>query len=434
MTGPSTPKFKRSHEMLARAERTIPLGSQTFSKSHIQFPQGHAPLFLERGEGALVWDVDGNRYVDAISGLLSLLLGYRDPEVDAAILAQLDRGISFSLATDLEAEVAERLVANFPSAEMVRFGKNGTDATSAAIRLARAHTGKTLVAVSGYHGWQDWYIGSTVRNLGVPSQVSALTKTFPFGNVDALAALLATQPGEFAAVIMEPCSALEPPDGYLSDVKSLAHRHGALLIFDEVITGLRVSSGGAQAYYDVTPDLTAIGKALGNGMPISAIVGRADVMSLMSEVFYSGTFGGETLSLAAARAVLDKIDSAPVISHLWETGQAIRDGFMTHAHAAGLSDIVALMGLPPWLILRWEDHASASREAIRTFFLREMLANGVLINGSFNVSYAYDEACIRQTLAATEVALHRLADELRMGRLLETLDCPPIVPVFSVRK
>ena len=193
--------------------------------------------------------------------------------------------------------MSERLVRYVPCAEMVRFGKNGTDATSAAVRLARAATGRDRLILLGYHGWQDWYIGATTRNLGVPQSVSALSHVAPYGNLAAIEARFGEYPGEIAAVILEPMNSIEPPVGYLRGLVELAHRNGALIIFDEVITGFRWSLGGAQASYGVTPDLACFGKAMGNGMPISAVVGRTEIMRLMEDIFFSGTMSGETLSL-----------------------------------------------------------------------------------------------------------------------------------------
>ena len=209
-------RFERSQQLIERAERTIPIGSQTFSKSKLQLPPGAAPLFVTHGDGGRVYDVDGNQYVDLIGGLLPNVLGYRDPDVDLAIRRQLTRGITFSLATTLEMELAERLIRHIPCAEMVRFGKNGTDATSAAVRLARAATRRDRLIMLGYHGWQDWYIGATTRNLGVPSVVSALSHLAPYGDLAAIEALLGKHPGEFAAVILEPMNTVEPAPGYLA--------------------------------------------------------------------------------------------------------------------------------------------------------------------------------------------------------------------------
>jgi glutamate-1-semialdehyde 2,1-aminomutase len=272
-------RYARSEELLERALRTIPLGSQTFSKSKTQYPHGVSPYFVTRGKGGHVWDADGNEYVDFISSLAAVTLGHGDPDVQAAVAAQLEDGVIFSLPHPLEMEVAERLVAMVPCAEKVRFGKNGSDATSGAVRIARAFTGRDHVAVCGYHGWQDWYIGATARNRGVPKAVRELTHTFPFNDLLALEALLASHPAGFAAVMMEPMNVSDPAPGYLQAVKELAHRHGALLIFDETITGFRFANGGAQALFGVTPDLATFGKGIANGYPLAAVAGRADVMA-----------------------------------------------------------------------------------------------------------------------------------------------------------
>ena len=265
-----TSRYQHSLALSARAEQSIPLGSQTFSKSRLCFPHGAAPLFIERGQGARVWDVDGNEYLDFASGLLAISLGYCDPDVNQAVLEQLNLGSIFSLPHRLETEVAEQLIELIPCAEMVRFGKNGTDATSACIRLSRAVTGRERVAVCGYHGWQDWYIGSTTRHLGVPECVRELTHRFDYNDLGSLKAQLEAHPGEFAAVILEPMNVAWPTPEFLPGLRQLCDQHGALLIFDETITGFRFHLGGAQTLFGVTPDLAAFGKGMANGFPISA--------------------------------------------------------------------------------------------------------------------------------------------------------------------
>ncbi len=425
--------YARSHRMLDRAERVIPLGSQTFSKSKIQLPPGAAPLFVSHGDGGRVFDVDGNEYVDLINALMPNVLGYRDPDVDLAIRRQLTRGISFSLATELETQLAERLVTHIPCAEMVRFGKNGTDATSAAIRLARAATRRDRVIVCGYHGWQDWFIGTTPRNLGVPAAVSALSHAVPYGDLAAVDALFHKYPNEFAALILEPAGAAEPATGYLQELKNLVHRHGAVLIFDEIITGFRWSIGGAQMRYGVTPDLACFGKAMGNGMPISAVVGRADIMRLMEDIFFSATFGGEALSLAAAIATIDKIEREKVCEHLWRVGSDLKGQVVKKIAAAELNNAIELLGTGAWTILSYKDHPSGSKEAIKTLFLREMIAAGVLINASHNLCFAHNETDIAQVIAAYDHAFGELRAALDCGDVDKRIDNQVIKPVFSVR-
>ena len=426
-------RYRNSRELLARAEKVIPVASQTFSKSRVQFPEGHAPLFLTHGEGGRVWDVDGNSYVDLICGLLPVVLGYRDPDVDGAVRAQLEKGITFSLPSPLETELAERLVEVIPCAEMVRFGKNGTDATSAAIRLARAFTGRDRVVALGYHGWQDWYIGATTRNKGVPGRVSALTHKLPFNDLEAVKEVLETHSDEVAAVILEPVGAQEPAPGYLEALRELTRDNGTLLVFDEIITGFRVALGGAQAHYGVTPDLAAFGKAMGNGMPISAVVGRSDIMLEMEEVFFSGTFGGETLSIAAAIAVIDKMRREPVIETLWDSGQKLGKLLQEAAQRHGLEDVFQPAGLPPWQPIAISAHEQGSVPAVKTLFLKEMLARGVLVGGSLNVCWAHGDTDLEEVGSALNQTFARLAEELERGALDDRLDIPVVQPVFQPR-
>ncbi len=425
--------FGISGQALLRAERTIPLGSQTFSKSHIQLPQGKAPYFVTHGDGGRICDVDGNRYVDLSCGLLAVLLGYRDPDVDQAIRRQLHSGISYSLASELEGQLAERLVEIIPCAEQVRFGKNGSDATSASIRVARAATRRDRIAICGYHGWQDWYIGATSRNKGVPKSVQELTTPFPYNDLDALYTLFKVHPGEFAAVIMEPMSVEEPAPDYLATVAELVHKQDAVLIFDEIVTGFRYALGGAQDYFGVTPDLAVFGKGMGNGMPISAIVGRADLMGQMEEIFFSATFGGESLSLAASISVIEKIRREPVIPSLWKNGQKLASSVSELIKRFGLGEVIRLRGKAPWKVMVFEDHATAHKEAIRTLWMCEMIKHGVFTLGSHNICYAHNDDDLAIVSTAWEKALTVIREELDSGDLERNLPCPAIEPVFRVR-
>ncbi|MBW1697339.1 MAG: aminotransferase class III-fold pyridoxal phosphate-dependent enzyme [Deltaproteobacteria bacterium] len=426
-------RYQQGTRMLERAERIIPLGAQTFSRSRVQFPVGHAPMFLESGAGGRVWDLDGNEYIDLICGLLSVILGYRDPDVDRAICQQLEKGISFSMATALEVELAERLTRIIPCAEMVRFGKNGSDVTTAAVRLARAVTGRKRIAASGYHGWHDWYIGATNRNLGVPPEVATLTHKFPYNDIEALDQLFRSHPEEFAAVIMEPMNTVEPYDGYMEEVQALAKENGALFILDEIITGFRFAMGGAQQLFGVTPDLATFGKSMGNGMPIAALVGKVEYMRSFEDIFFSTTFGGETLSLAAAIAVIDKIEREPVIDNIWHKGARLADTVQAQINGCGLSDVITIAGRPCWKILQFHDHPAADRNVIKTFFLTSMIAEGVLINASHNLCYAHSKADLLRVEKAYSVTLERLSECLKKGNLVEVLDAPVVRPVFAVR-
>lgn len=429
----ANPRYRKSQEMLARAERVIPLGSQTFSKSRVVYPANAAPLFLTHGKGSHVWDVDGNEYVDFVNGLLPVVLGYDDADVTAAVIEQLKSGVSFSLATPLEVEVAELLCEIIPCAEMVRFGKNGSDATSGAVRIARAHTGRDRIAVCGYHGWQDWYIGATTRNKGIPRAVGELTHKFPYNDLDALHKLLAAHPGEFAAVMMEAMNVEEPKRGYLEGVRELAHKHGALFILDEIITGFRFHLGGAQTLFGVTPDLAAFGKSMGNGFPIAAVVGKAEYMHQMEEIFFSSTFGGEAVSLAASRATIHKMQREPVHATMDRLGQQIMDATRANIARAGLTDAVGIAGKPSWSLMQFHDTPRATAWEIKSLYLQELLARGILSAGSHNLCYAHTAADLAQLDAAQRDAFGLVREALDRGDIAGRLSGPAIQPIFKVR-
>jgi len=418
--------------MLPEVLKRIPIASQTFSKSYLQYPAGHAPLFLTRGKGSRVWDVDGNEYIDMVNGLMAITIGHADPDINAAIADQLGRGFSFSLPTTLEDELAQLLIEIIPCAEMVRFGKTGTDATSGAIRLARAKTGRESILVCGYHGWQDWYIGSTARHLGVPDAVRALTHTVPFNDLSKLEDLLKTQ--KYAAFILEPMAATPPAPGYLEGVRDLTRQYGTILVFDEIVTGFHFALGGAQEYFGVTPDLATFGKGMGNGMPISAVVGRADIMRGMEDIFFSGTFGGEALSLAASIAVIDKMKREPVIDTLRDTGRKLNDSVDEILKETKLDHLISFKGHDCWRIMILQDSGNTTAMALRTFIQKEMIARGVLLLVSHNMSYAFTKEDHNRVVAAYRETFAALAAHLEKGTLIESLNCPVIEPIFKVRQ
>ncbi len=426
--------YSRSEILYERALRTIPTATQTFSKSAQMFVRGAAPIFAERARGCRLWDVDGNVYFDYVLGLLPVVLGYGDSDVDAAIRDQLGRGITFSLATELEAELAERLVRLVPCAEMVRFGKNGTDATSAAVRLARAHTGRDRVAVCGYHGWQDWYIGTTVRHLGVPDAVRSLSATFRYNDADSLAVLLKAEPDGYAAVILEPMTFEAPAKGFLEEVRELSERYGCLLIFDEIITGFRLALGGAQEAFGVIPDLACFGKAMGNGMPISAVVGRAEIMTLMEDIFFSGTFGGEALSLAASVATIDKLETGRGIARIHSAGRRLARGVGEILTQHDLDPHYRVVGGDWWPAVLSQPQGQFADVLLTSLLRQELVANGLLILSAFNISVAHDDdQVIDETLAAWRRAAATVSAALRSKDPSSRLIGPPIEPVFEVR-
>jgi glutamate-1-semialdehyde 2,1-aminomutase len=426
-------RYSKSMSHLVRAEKTIPLGSQTFSKSRTQYPVGISPLYVTRSKGAEIWDVDGNRYLDLVSALACVTLGYGDKGVEKAVKNQLRAGVSMSLPAILEAEVAELIVEMVPSAEMVRFGKNGTDATSAAIRLSRAFTGRDHIVVCGYHGWQDWYIGSTTRNKGVPNAVSALTHKFNYNDISSLESVLNELEGNVAAVIMEPMNVVAPTPGFLETVQLLTKKAGALLIFDETITGFRFSKGGAQELFGITPDLSTFGKGIANGFPLSAVVGRRHIMMEMEEIFFSGTFGGELLSLAAAKEVLTRHMLNDVCGKLAEVGSDLVSATQKVLKENHLEEVIKLSGHDSWTFLNWAGSHGYSSDEIRTLFMQETFKRGLLILSTHNVTLAHTSKYRREVIEIYQEVTQLIADALKAEKIRQLLEVEPLKPLFKVR-
>ncbi len=426
-------RYEQSEKYLEQACKTVPLGSQTFSKSRTQFPYGVSPYFITHGKGCRVWDLDGNEYIDFVNGLLAVTLGYCDPDVDAAVMKQLSQGVIFSLPHTLETEVSEKIVEMVPCAEMVRFGKNGSDATAGAVRIARAYTGRDYVAVCGYHGWQDWYIGSTARDLGVPKSTKELTLKFQYNHLESLEKLFEQYPNKIAAVILEPMNVEYPKDDFLAKVKNLTHKNNAVLIFDETITGFRFSKGGAQELFGVIPDLVTMGKGLANGYPLSLVAGRKDLMKLMEDIFFSFTFGGETLSLAAAKAVLHKIQTQPVLETIYKNGQDLITGAEQLINHLNLQEVITITGHPSWSFLQFKDFGEYSMLEIKTLWMQEILARGILSFGSHNLSYSHGELEIKKILSVYEEVFGLIKSGLEQRNLKEKLRCETLQPLFKVR-
>ena len=421
----------RSHSLLERARQLIPGVSQTFSKGPTQIVQGVSPVYLERGLGSHVWDVDGNEFIDYPTSLGPIVLGHNDPDVTKAVTEQISKGTVFSLSHPIELEVAETLIEAIPCAEMVRYGKNGSDVTSAAVRVSRAFTGRDIVALCGYHGWQDWYIGTTTRNAGVPAAVSDLSRTFTYNDLASLEKLFDEYPDQIACVIMEPVGVVEPTDGFLAGVQSLCKQHGALLVFDEVLTGFRIAYGGAQERYGIVPDLACYAKALANGYPLSAVAGRRDVMELFDEIFFSSTFGGDAVSLAAAQATLAKMQNEPVFEHLWRQGQKLQDGYNELAREHGVGDLTGCVGLAPRTVATFSDPESGQDSPVlRSLMQQELVRRGVLFLFGFNISYALNDDDVDHTLEALRSAMGVMASAIDSGDPASWVDGKIVQPVF----
>lgn len=425
-------RFLESERLLRLAEAVIPLGSQTFSKSRTQYPVGVSPFFASKGSGSYLWDVDGNKYVDLVASLAAVTLGYGDPEINKAVKRQLKKGVSLSLSSKLETVVAEKIIDLVPSAEMVRFAKNGSDATSAAVRIARYFTGRDHIISIGYHGWHDWYIGSTTRSMGVPSAVQALTLSARYNDLSHVENLFEEAKGDVAAVILEPMNSVDPAPGYLESLRNFCSSNNILLIFDEVITGFRFARGGAQELFGVTPDLSCFGKGIANGFPISVIAGRREIMEGFKEVFFSGTFGGELLSLTAANVVLDKVRDNRVIPELYRVGQAIQQGLLGEI-SRNKYEFVNLSGNPTWTFLNWTLSSDALQNKVKTYFLQEMFKRGILVLSTNNVTTTLSQKDISKILTAYAEVFEAISQALERDSLDALLECQPIVPLFKVR-
>ncbi|WP_329295405.1 glutamate-1-semialdehyde 2,1-aminomutase [Streptomyces pseudovenezuelae] len=428
----------RSRTANERLHALIPGGAHTYAKGDDQYPEDLAPV-ISHGRGAHVWDVDGNRYIEYGSGLRSVSLGHAHPRVTEAVRREIDRGSNFVRPSIVEVEAAERFLATVPTAEMVKFAKNGSDATTAAVRLARAATGRPRVALCADHPFfstDDWFIGTTPMSAGIPSATNELTVAFPYGDLAATEDLLTRYQDEVACLILEPATHSEPPPGYLAGLRELADRHGCVLIFDEMITGFRWSEAGAQGLYGVVPDLSTFGKALGNGFAVSALAGRRELMERGGlrhsgeRVFLlSTTHGAETHSLAAAMAVQTVYTEEGVTARLHALGERLAAGVREAAAGMGVEEHVVVRGRSSNLVFATLDENGQPSQEYRTLFLRRLLAGGVLAP-SFVVSGALSDADIDHTVdvVAEACAVYRKA--LDAADPTPWVGGRPVKPVF----
>ncbi len=403
MARPREHDVRASWALHDRAIALIPMATQTHSKAPREELRDIEPCYLVRGVGAHVWDLDGNEYIDFRNGLGPIVLGYCFPAVDEAVRTQLGQGIVFSYPHPLEVEVAERLTSMIPCAQSVRFLKTGGEAMAAAHRLARGFTGRDLVVACGYHGWLN-----TMTTPGQPEAVRSVYRNVAWGDVEAVAAILAR---ERVAAVSVACAYADIERGheFLPEVRRLTEEQGALLIFDEIVTGFRLHPAGAQGYFGVTPDLAVFAKGLSNGVPLSCYCGRRDVMEAVRSVVVSSTFGGDTLALAAARAVLDFYATEDVVGRLWDRGRQLHEGFGRLCAELGVP--AAFRGLPPLGQLCFEHEDAARNAGLFTRFNGELLRRGVIIYSVCYPSYAHTVRDIDATLEAMRAGLQTMVDE-----------------------
>jgi glutamate-1-semialdehyde 2,1-aminomutase len=431
--------FLSSAEAQARLHDLVPGGAHTYARGSDQYPEQMAPV-LVRGSGARVWDVDGNEFVEYGMGLRSVTLGHGYRPVVDAVSRTIGQGVSFTRPTMLELEAAEAFVEQVPGAEMVKFTKNGSDATTAAVRLARAATGRRYVAICRSHPFfstDDWFIGTTPMKAGTLEEERRLTIGFDYNDLESVRALFSAFPGEIACVILEPATAAAEPDpGFLEGLRRLTARDGCVLVFDEMITGMRWSRRGAQHLYGVTPDLSTWGKALGNGFPISALAGRRELMELgglgtdQRRVFLlSTTHGPETAGLAAYLAVDESYQERDVVGIMERQGTALARALEAEIAAAGLTGTVNILGRPSCLVFATGDPDGHPSQAFRTLFLQELLRHGVL-GQSFVISAAHTDVDLEQTVEAVRRALQVYSRAIEQGSTDGLLHGRPVAPAL----
>ena len=415
--------FKKSKALQQKSHALIPGGAHTYAKGDDQYPE-ESPGFLMRGDGCHVWDVDGNEFIEYGMGLRSVTLGHGYKPVVEAAYRQMQLGINFTRPTPIEIECAEKLASLIDGVEMVKFGKNGSDATSAAVKLARAYTGRDMIGICAEHPFfsvDDWFIGSTEMPAGIPQSTRDLTVKFHYNDIESIRALFEHYPGRIACLIME-AERTEPPiNDFLNETKELCHKYGALFILDEIITGFRWNLGGAQKLYHIQPDLSAFGKAMANGFSISALVGKKEFMEAggiyhnRERVFLlSLTYGAENHCLAAALETMRIYEENPVIEHLHRQGERLLKGIHQAVTANHLQGHFGVDGRACNLIYYTRDENKQPSQPFRSLFLQEIIKRGV-IAPSLVVSYSHSDQDIDQTIDAIAEALQVYARALDEG-------------------
>jgi glutamate-1-semialdehyde 2,1-aminomutase len=429
--------FEKSSLLREKAHALIPGGAHTYAKGDDQYPV-HAPGFIVRGEGCHVWDADGNEFLEYGMGLRAVTLGHAYRRVIDAAHRQMLLGSNFTRPAPIEIECAEALRGLIDGAEMVKFAKDGSDVTTAAVKLARAYTGRDLVARCGdqpFFAVDDWFIGSTSMAAGIPQAVRDLTVQFRYNDIESLRQLFAQHPGKIACVVLEAATAIEPKGDFLVQLQRLCEKEGAVFILDEMITGFRWHLGGAQKCYGIKPDLSTFGKAMGNGFALSALVGKREIMELgglrhdKERVFLlSTTHGAETHALAAAIETMRIYQEENVVAHLYRQGERLRDGITRAVDARGLAGHFEVLGKAPNLIYATRDEAKQPSQAFRALFLQETIQRGLLMP-SLVVSFSHEDKDIDRTIEAIgdalgvyRKALENGADKYLVGR--------PVKPVF----
>ena len=414
----------------------IPGGSHTYAKGDDQYPE-ESPIFIVRGSGCHIWDADGNEFIEYGMGLRTVTLGHAFEPVLSAVRKQIEGGANFSRPATIEVDFAEQFLTGFPNADMVKFAKNGSDVTTAAVKLARAYTGRDMVAACAEHPFfsvDDWFIGRTETNAGIPNAIRELTVGFHYNNLQSVREMFSRHPGQIACVVMEAATAQEPEDNFLGAVKQLCEEHGSVFILDEMITGFRWHLNGAQQVYRVVPDLCTFGKGMGNGFAIAALAGKREIMRL-GGIDHSGervfllstTHGGETHALAAAQKTLEVYRQQNVVERLYQQGDRLRAGIEESAARHGIGRFFEVAGRSCNLIYGTRDANGQPSQAFRTLFLQEMIQRGI-IAPSFVVCFSHSDTDVDRTIESVDQALGIYKKALEHG-VEKYLNGRPVKPV-----
>lgn len=434
-------EFSRSRSLQPKAHKLIPGGAHTYAKGDDQYPE-QAPGFIARGKGSHVWDLDGNEFIEYGMGLRAVTLGHAYEPVVEAAYQQMKLGANFTRPAPIEVDLADALLQVIEGADMVKFSKNGSDVTTAAVKLARAFTGRDLIAICSDHPFfsiDDWFIGTTEVHAGIPEAVIRMTVKFHYNDLHSLRDLFAKYPNQIACVVMEPEASTPPIPGYLQNVKNLCKEHGAVLLFDETITGFRWHLGGAQKFHGVVPDLSTFGKAMGNGFAIAALAGRREIMRLgglehdKPRVFLlSTTHGAETHALAASLETIRVYREQNVVNFLWRQGERLRQLVQQSIAENRLEGFFELTGRPCNLVYATLDLKHERSQSFRALFMQELIRRGVLAP-SFVLSYSHSDADIQHTAEAVYGAhtIYRKALDEGIEKFLQGRPVKPVYRTFN---
>lgn len=430
--------FKKSDELIKKAQRLIPAGCHTYSKGPDQSPL-LGPKVMSHGKGAHVWDVDGNEYIDWPMGLTAVSLGHAFEPVTAAVRAELDNGVNFQCPSFLEAELAELFLDCVPTADMVKFAKNGSTVTTAALKLARAHTGRKYVAFCSDHGffsYDDWYMGKKACNSGVPEEISNLSLTFRYNDIESVEKLFNDYPNQIAGLILEPMEFDFPEDNYLHKIQELCKKNGTVFILDEMITGLKLDFPGAHTMFGLDPDLTTWGKGVANGYSVCMLAGKREIMELgglehdKERVFLiSTTHGAETHALAGAIETLRYTRENKTIDQDKLKGEQVEKRITQLIQDHGLESFIEIKGHPCWLLMLFKDNNENYSDGMKTLIFQEMVKYGVLFRGTFNFSPSHTQEDIDLTIDALDKSFTVYKKALAEG-LDRYLVGEPVKPVF----